>query len=49
MKGFDSGMFSFSHANDIFEDFFKHSTFDTQDDEDFFSMFLGKKNKNGKK
>jgi hypothetical protein len=46
MQGFGSGMFSFSHANDIFENFFKHSTFDNQADEDFFSTFLGKKNKN---
>jgi hypothetical protein len=47
MHGF--GNFNFFDANNIFEDFFKHTTFDSQDDEDFFSIFLGKKNKNGKK
>jgi hypothetical protein len=40
---------SFFHANDIFEDFFKHTTFDSEDDKDFFGIFLGKKNKNGMK
>lgn len=41
--------FNFADADSLFERFFRSATFDNQDDEDFFSSFLGRRGKNGKK
>lgn len=46
MGGFSG--FNFSDADSLFERFFRASSFDTKDDEDFFSSFIGRR-KNGKK
>lgn len=47
MGGFSG--FNFADADSLFERFFRNSTFDSKDDEDFFSSFLGRRGKNGKR
>lgn len=51
--GFDGPKFSsassfnFSDADSLFERFFKNTGFDSREDEDFFSSFLGRRHKTG--
>jgi hypothetical protein len=40
--------FNFHNADDIFKHFFEDVGFDTNDDEDFFGAFFGRKGKKGK-